>query len=45
MIETKNPTQGGSPVLRKSALHNYQLRAIQHIVDTHKCALFLEMGL
>lgn len=32
-------------MLNRSNLHNYQLRAIKHILDTHKCALFLEMGL
>lgn len=32
-------------MLRKSNLHNYQLKAVRHIIDKPKCALWLDMGL
>lgn len=32
-------------MLRKQDLHNYQLRAFNHILNTPKSALFLDMGL
>ena len=41
----KNLTQGGRPILKISNLHPYQNRAVQHILDIPKSALFLDMGL
>ena len=41
----KNSTQGGRPILNVSNLHAYQRRAVQHILDKPKSALFLDMGL
>lgn len=41
----KNLTQGGRPILTKDKLHGYQNRAVQHILDKPKSALFLDMGL
>ena len=32
-------------MLNKEQLHGYQIRAVQHIIDKKKCALWLEMGL
>lgn len=32
-------------MLTKKQLHNYQHRAVGHIIDVPKCALFLDMGL
>jgi len=32
-------------MLKKNNLHNYQLKAVNHIINTPKCALFLDMGL
>jgi len=32
-------------MMTKTQLHNYQLKAINHILNTPKCALWLEMGL
>lgn len=32
-------------MLKKENLHNYQLKAIKHIVDNSHCGLFLQMGL
>ena len=42
---SKNSTQGGRPILKKDMLHEYQNRAVQHILDIPKSALFLDMGL
>ena len=44
-MENKNPTQGGHPILKREQLHHYQERGVNHIIDNHKSALFLEMGL
>ena len=41
----KNSTQGGSPILTKDKLHGYQNKAVQHILDKPRCALWLGMGL
>ena len=32
-------------MLNRSQLHNYQLRSIEHVKKTKRCALFLDMGL
>lgn len=32
-------------MLNKQQLHGYQLKAVNHIIDKKKCALWLEMGL
>ncbi len=32
-------------MLKREQLHGYQIRAVQHIIDKKKCALWLEMGL
>ena len=41
-----NPTQGGRPILKnRSNLHGYQERAVSHMIDKAKSALFLDMGL
>ncbi len=41
----KNLTQGGRPILNINNLHEYQKRAVNHILDIPKSALFLDMGL
>ena len=41
----KNLTQGGSPILKRSNLHEYQNRAVDFIIDKNNVALFLDMGL
>lgn len=32
-------------MLNRSNLHHYQERAVSHIIEKHKCALFLDLGL
>jgi len=34
-----------SPFLKRTAMHTYQNRGVEHITANKSCALFLEMGL
>lgn len=46
MTEIKNPTQGGQvSILTEDNLHEYQKRAVSHILKKSNCALWLDMGL
>lgn len=45
MSNIKNSIQGGRPMLTRDDMHEYQKRAVKHIIKVKKCGLWLDMGL